>query len=87
MTPRLHLRMPGRVYERLNARAQRHLDQDSDVDLCEALSEPKIRRRGAGWSVYVPLEREQVRRLAAWISDRDPAFMRQYRDAMREAAR
>lgn len=86
MAEALHLRMPGRVYEQLNGIAERKLNLDIDADVCDALSRAKVKRRGTGYSVFVPLDAEQVERLSLWIRPGFPKFMRDYRNAMRKAA-
>jgi hypothetical protein len=45
-------------------------------------SRPRLKRRGAGHTVYIRLEPEQVERLAAWVDHTDPKLLRDYRDAM-----
>lgn len=82
----LHLRMPGRVFEQFVALADLQLRHDADLDLCDALSRPRIRRRGRGATVFVALDAEQVDRLSYWVGDKAPKYLRDYRDAMRVAA-
>lgn len=81
--PRRWLRMPGRIWEHFGARAQKELDAGGDEDLCDALSRPRLKRRGLGFTVYVALTLEQVGRLSYWISDSDQKWLRDYRDEMR----
>lgn len=77
--------MPGRIYERFNELAQEQADQDAELDLCEAIASPRLKRVGAGYTVYLLLEIEQVERLTYWITERETKPLRDYRDRMREA--
>lgn len=81
--PRRWLRMPGRVWEHFGERAQKELDAGADTDLCEALSEPRMKRWGTGFVVWVALTLEQVDRLSYWIADSDRKQLRDYREEMR----
>lgn len=79
------LRMPGRIYERFNELAQEQADQAAELDVCEAIANPRLKRHGSGYVVFLPLEVEQVERLMYWITDREAKPLRDYRDRVREA--
>lgn len=76
------LRLPGRVYEQFVQKAQAKLDADVDVDICDALSRPRIKRRGSGYTVFIPMSFEQVLVLASWVQPHDPKLLRDYAHAM-----
>ncbi len=76
------IRVPGRVMEQFVALAVTHLENGLDKDICEALSRAQVRPKGRGFTAVVPIPREDVGRLAAWISDDTPRFMRDYRARM-----
>jgi hypothetical protein len=79
------VQMPGRIYERINVLAQRRTAVGEDLDLCEAVAEPRLKRRGAGFTAQLVLEIEQIERLVDWIGNDQPKFMRDYRDQVRRA--
>lgn len=79
------LRMPGRVLRWFVIEAQRQMEMAADTDLCEAISEPRIRRVGRGWRVTLLLELDQTERLMDWVSDSAPAHVRDYRDNVQAA--
>lgn len=80
------IKLPGRIYEVLNERAQVKCTFNIDLDVCDALSRPRIKKRGAGFSAYLDLTAYQIRRLASWIKDDDTKRLREYRDALLKAA-
>jgi hypothetical protein len=90
-----HLRMSGKVWERLAQMAQdRIADQTRppiprklDEEIADALSRPKAKRRGVGYSMFIRLDIPQVERLAGWIGDDQPRFMREYRTQVEAAVR
>ncbi len=79
---RYALRIPGRVYDHFARKAYDRVDAGEDLNVCDAPSRLRLKRRGAGHTVYIRLEPEQVERLAAWVDHTDPKLLRDYRDAM-----
>jgi len=79
--------MPGKVYERFNLLAQGRSAAEEDLDLCDALADPRLRRHGRGFVVDVVLEIADIERLMDWIGDDQPKFLRDYRDRVRAAIR
>lgn len=92
MSERRALRLPGRVFEWFAARAVERMEQVEagadpayvDIDLCNAISHARVKRRGGGYSVLIPMEPDAVLRLADWVGNDAPKQIRKYRDAMRE---
>lgn len=82
------LKLPGRIYEQFVLLASERLEApdtpQDDLDLAEALSEARLKRRGQGFTVLIPLELHQVRQLAEWVGDDQPKRLREYRAAMIE---
>lgn len=84
------LRLPGRVFELLLPKADAHAQDDSlpeDLDLADAISNARVKRKGGGFQVFIRITPQQVLWLADWITDDDPKLLRDYRDAMRSQAR
>lgn len=81
--PRRWLRMPGRIYEHFVAEAQVQTELSAELDLCEAIADAKLKRRGGGFTVYLALTLEQVERLSYWIRDSDRKPLRDYKAEMR----
>jgi hypothetical protein len=69
----------------ISAETLDHLRADEPV--CEALASPRLKKRGSGFQVFVPLDLDALERLAGWVNDREKAEMRRYRDWARVAAR
>lgn len=89
------LRLPGRVFEWFAARAVERMEQVDagadpayvDIDLCNAIGHARVKRRGGGYTVLIPMEPADVLRLADWVGNDAPSRIRAYRDAMREQVR
>lgn len=79
------LRMSGRVLRWFVVEAERQMEGAADTDLCEAISEPRMKRVGRGFQATLLLELDQVDRLMGWVTDQAPAFVRDYRDNVRAA--
>lgn len=78
--------MPGRIYREFAAISIAMIEQPAlppeQEALCDGLSRARVKRRGAGHTVLVPLEPEHVRLLMEWVSGASPKFLRDYRDAV-----
>lgn len=81
--PATFIRFPGRVYEGLLDLAEKHVD-GPDVDIAEALANPRMKRRGRGWTAAAKFTPEQGMRMAGWITDDQPKYMRRFRESLRE---
>jgi len=79
------LNMPGGVLRWFAQEAQRQMEMASDVDLCEAIGTPRLRRVGRGFRATLLLELDQTERLMYWVPDSAPADVREYRDNVRAA--
>lgn len=74
------IKMPGRVFEYFVERAEYRLMLGEDIDLCDALSRARVKRRGLGYTVFVKIEPlDDARKLVAWITPKDPKYLRDYR--------
>lgn len=90
MSERRALRLPGRVFQWFAAQAVERMEQVEagadpayvDIDLCNAISHARVKPRGGGYSALIPMEPEEVLRLADWVGDGAPKQIRHYRDAM-----
>lgn len=84
------LKVPGRIYEQFVVLASERLEDDqtpeADLDLAEALGQAKLKPRGQGFTVFVPLSLAQVRQLAEWVGDDQSKRLREYGQAMIEQA-
>lgn len=99
MSEPLVVRMPGRVFRPLAEKAMKKTEmaiaveesgEDQhrlavlDLDICDAMANPRIKNIGAGFTAFIQLDgKEAIERLLGWIRDDDPRDLRLFRDTIR----
>ncbi len=88
------LKMPGRVYNWFALEANRQREAAADIDLCDAIAKPRLKRVGRGFTAFIFLPElaqghrtdpaVQAKRLLDWAQDSAPAYVRDYRDWARK---